>query len=96
MLLVHRRDIIEPVEIGDRLKIGLVLYELLSAAVQQAYMRVDAVHDLAVELHDHTQYPVRRGMLRSEIQRVVPDLRFGHQALSAFSSPGSGPSHGLR
>lgn len=34
MLLVHRRDIVEPVEIGQRLQIVLVLYEFFGAAMQ--------------------------------------------------------------
>ncbi len=34
MLLIHRRDIVEPVEIRDRLQIGLVLDQLLGAAMQ--------------------------------------------------------------
>ena len=50
MLLVHRRDIVEPVEIRQRLEIGLVLDQLLGAAMQQADMRIDAVDHLAVEL----------------------------------------------
>jgi hypothetical protein len=34
MLLVHRRDVIEPIEIADRLQIGLVLDQLFSAAME--------------------------------------------------------------
>ena len=36
MLLVHRRDVVEPVEIRERLEIGLVLDQLLGAAMQAA------------------------------------------------------------
>ena len=50
MLLVHRRDIVEPVEIRQRLEIGLVLDQLLGAAMQKPDMRIDAVDHLAVEL----------------------------------------------
>ena len=93
MLLVHRRDIVEPVEIRDRLQIGLVLDQLFGAAMQQADMRIDAGDDLAVELQHQAQHAVRGRMLRSEIDGeiaevllLVHDQTFG----SAFSSPGSG------
>ena len=74
--------------------------------MQQADMRVDALDNLAVHLHDHAQHAVRGGMLRAEVERVVPDQSFGHQVCFpsgsvtvAFSSPASiwrEPSHGLR
>ena len=73
VLLVHRRDVVEPVEIGDRLQIGLVLDQLLGAAMQQADMRVDALDDLAVELEHQAQHAVRRRMLRPEIDGEVAD-----------------------
>ena len=73
VLLVHRRDIVEPVEIGDRLQIGLGLDQLLGAAMQQADMRIDAVDDLAVELQHEAQHAVRRRMLRPEIDVEVAD-----------------------
>ena len=69
VLLVHRRDIVEPVEIGHRLQVGLVLDQLLGAAVQQADMRIDALDDLAVELQHEPQHAVRRRVLRPEIDR---------------------------
>jgi len=47
-VLVHRRDVIEPVEIRDRLQIGLLLDRLFGAAVQEADMRIDARDDFAV------------------------------------------------
>jgi hypothetical protein len=56
MLLVHGNDIIEAVEIGQRLQIGLVLDEFFGAAMQEADMRIDALDDLAVELKDEPQY----------------------------------------
>ncbi len=89
MLLVHRRDIIEPVEIGDRLQIGLVLDQLLGAAMQEPDMRIDALDHLAVELQHQAQHAMRRRMLRPEIDgEVARRRRLGH--CFAFSSPGSG------
>ena len=88
MLLVHRRDIVEAIEIGDRLQVGLLLDQLLGAAMQQADMRIDAVDNLAVELQHEAQHAVRRRMLRSEIDVEVADGSFSHHCF-AFSSPGS-------
>ena len=60
VLLVHRRDIVEPVEIRDRLQIGLLLDQLLGAAMKQPDMRIDALDDFAVELEHQAQHAVRR------------------------------------
>ena len=94
MLLIHRRDIVEPVEIRDRLQIGLVLDQLLGAAMQQPDMRIDAGDHLAIELQHQAQHAMRGRMLRSKVDGEVAECcGFGHQlpALSvAFSSPGSG------
>ena len=73
VLHAHRRAVIEPVEVGQRLGVGLVLDQLLGAAVEQADVRVDALDDLAVELHDQAQHAVRRRVLRAEVDRVVAD-----------------------
>ena len=75
VLHAHRRAIIEPVEIGQRLQIGLVLDQLLGAAVEQADVRIDPLDDLAVELHHQPQHAVRRRVLRAEVDRVVGDRR---------------------
>jgi hypothetical protein len=94
VLLVHRRDVIEPVEIRDRLQIGLLLDQLFSATVKQPDMRIDALDDFAVELQHEAQHAMRGRMLRSEIDREIAKVLrlFVHgQAFgSAFSSPGSG------
>ena len=67
VLLVHRRDVVEPVEIGKRLEIGLVLDQLLGAAMKQPDMRIDALHHLAVELEHEPEHAVGGRMLRAEI-----------------------------
>ena len=92
VLLVHRRDVIEPVEIRDRLQIRLVLDQFFGAAMQEPDMRIDALDDLAIEFQHQAQHAVRRRMLRSEIDREVSKILLVHgQAFgSAFSSPGSG------
>jgi hypothetical protein len=93
MLLAHRCYVVEPIEIPDRLQIGLVLNQLFSAAMEQPDMRIDARDHFAVELEHQTQNAVRGRMLRSEIDReisecwcFVHDQTFG----PAFSSPGNG------
>ena len=73
MLLVHRRHIVEAVEIGHGLQIGLVLDQLFGAAMQQADMRIDAGDDFAVEFEHEAQHAVRRRMLRAEVDREVAD-----------------------
>ena len=78
VLLVHRRDIIEPIEIGHVLQIGARLHQLLGAAMQQADMRIDALDHLAVELQHEAQHAMRGGMLRAEIDREVAEVLFGH------------------
>src|SRR5258705_452903 len=83
VLLVHRRQVVEPIEIGDRLWIGLVLDQLLGAAMQQPEMRVDALDDLAVELQHQAQHAMRRRVLRPEIDGEVAQGCFGHHTLSA-------------
>ena len=73
VLLVHRRDIVEPIEIGHVLEVGARLHQLLGAAMQQADMRIDALDDLAVEFEHEAQHAVRRRMLRAEIDREIAD-----------------------
>ncbi len=79
MLLVHRRHVVEPVEIGQVLQVGAALHQLLGAAVQEPDMRVAALDDLAVEFEHQPQHAVRRRMLRPEIDVEVPDLLLARQ-----------------
>src|SRR5271166_334858 len=72
MLLIHRRDIIEPVEIGYGLKVGLIFDQLLRATVEKADMWIDALYELTVELEDHTQHAVCGWVLRTEIECEIP------------------------
>ena len=50
MFLVHRRHIIQPVEIWQILQIGPAFHQLFSAAMEQADMGVAAFDNLAVKL----------------------------------------------
>src|SRR3954471_1154032 len=61
VLLAHRRDVIEPVEVRDGLQVGLVLDELLGAAVQKPDMGINALHDLAIQLENKTEHAVSAG-----------------------------------
>src|SRR5947209_894080 len=83
VFLVHRRDIIEPVEVGQRLQVGLVLDQLLGPAVQKTDMRVDALDHLTVELQYETQDPVSRRMLGPEIEGEIAQGGFGHNGLAS-------------
>jgi len=62
VFLVHGRDIVEPVEIGQRLQIRLMLDQLFSAAVQEADMGINALDDLAIKLKHKTKHAVGRGV----------------------------------
>src|SRR5262245_4574299 len=104
MLMVHRRHIIEPVEIRDRLQIGLVLDQLLGAAMQKSNMRINALDHFPVELQYEAQHTVSSGMLWPKVDGEVTGScgsgrlrrgvggeragRLGH--CFAFSSPGKG------
>src|ERR1700730_16216730 len=83
VFLVHRRDIIEPVEIRHRLQVGLVLDQLFGPAVQEADMRVDALDDLTVELQYEAQDAVSRRMLGPKIEGEVAQGGFGHNGLAS-------------
>jgi hypothetical protein len=78
MLLVHRRDIVEPVKIGQGLQIILVLDEFFRAAVEQADMGIGALDDLAVQFQHQPQHAVRRGMLRPKVEGEVANCGFDH------------------
>ena len=90
MLLVHGRDVVQAVEIGHRLEVGLVLDELLRAAMQQSDVRVGTLNDLPVELEHQAQHPMGGRMLRPEIERHVLDAALGHTL--SLPLPGPGPS----
>src|SRR5262249_42022236 len=90
MLLVHRRDVVEPIEIGQRLQVGLVLDELLSPAMEKPDMRIGAGDDLAVEFEDEAQHAVRSRMLRAEIDDEIAES-FAHTGLVPSRNGKRGP-----
>ena len=78
MLLIHRRDIVEPVEIRHCLKVGLMLDQLFGAAVQQADVRIDAFDYLTVEFQHKTQHAMSRRVLWPEVDVEIPDFCLCH------------------
>ena len=77
MLLVHRRDVIKPIEISDRLRIGFVLDQLFSATMEQSNMRIDTAFVLAAEKLLGIEVPRRGQLIRvlySEIGRLLSHL----------------------
>ena len=86
VLLVHRRHVVEAVEVADGLQVGLVLDQLLGAAVQEADVRIDALHHLAVELQHQAQHAVRRRMLRAEVDVELADVGFRHVGTLKFEA----------
>jgi len=91
VFLIHRRDIVEPVEIRNCLQIGLLFDQLLGTAMKQTDVRIDTLDHLTVELQHETQHAVRSRMLRPEVDGEVAQCGFRHQLAfgPAFSSPGS-------
>ncbi len=55
VLLIHRRDIVKPVQVGHVLQIGARLHQLLGAAMEQADMRIDALDHLAIEFEHEAE-----------------------------------------
>ena len=86
VLLVHGRDVVEPVEVADGLQIRLVLDQLLGAAMQKTDVRIDALDHLTVELEHEAQHAVRRRMLRAEVDVEVADLCLGHGSHSVSAA----------
>jgi hypothetical protein len=82
MFLVHRRDVVEPVEVRQRLQVRFVLDQLLGSAVEQSDMRIDALNDLAVELEHEAQNAMGRRMLGPKIDGEIADSSFGHTGAS--------------
>ena len=96
MLLVHRRNVIQPVEIRYGLEIGLIFNQLFSAAMEQTDMRIDAGDNFAVKLEYKTQHAMGRRMLGAEV-----DVKFRTEAsvMTSLSRRRGGlvvPSHGDR
>ena len=71
MLLIHRRAIVEPVEIWHVLQIGARLHQLLGAAMQKPDMGIDASHHLAVQFKHESEHTVSSRMHWSEIYGEV-------------------------
>ncbi|MNK90567.1 hypothetical protein D3C87_1106250 [compost metagenome] len=80
VFLVHRRDVVETVEIGNGLQIGLGLDQLFGAAMQKTDMRIDALDDFAVQLQNQTQHAVRGRMFRTEVDREIADVMLSHSS----------------
>src|SRR5256712_12903987 len=83
VFLIHRRDVIEPVEVGQCLQVGLVLDQLLGPAVQKTDMRVNTLDDFTVELQYQTQHAVSRRVLGPEIEGEIAQGGFGHNGLTS-------------
>ena len=74
LLVGHHGDIVETVEVGQRLEVCPVLDELLCASMQQSYMGVGAHNLLSSELKNQAQHAVGSGMLGPKVDSVMPNL----------------------
>jgi hypothetical protein len=71
VLLRQRSDIVEPVEIGDRLKIGLGLDQFFGAPMQKTNVRIDPCDDFAVKFEHEPEHAMSGGMLWTEIDGEI-------------------------
>ena len=76
MFLVHRRDIVEPVEIGQVLQIGAAFHQLFGAAMQEPDMGVATLNDLAVKLEHKAENAMCRRVLRAEVDVEIANALF--------------------
>jgi hypothetical protein len=66
-LVVLEGEVVDPLGVRDRLPPGLGLHVLLEARVQVADDRLEADHVLAMQVDDQAQHPVRRRVVRAEV-----------------------------
>jgi len=74
LLVRHHGDIVQTVEVGQCLKVGLVLNELLRTTVQETDVRVCAHNLFTIQLQDQAQHTVGSWMLRAKVHSVMSDL----------------------
>jgi hypothetical protein len=85
MLLIHRRAIVQPVEIRYVLRIGARFHQLFSAAMQQADVRIDSLDHFAVQLKHQAQnavgsrvasYHIEKGENKITLKTSIPGIYF--------------------
>lgn len=74
LLVGHHGDIVQTVKVGQSLKIGLVLDQLLGASMQQTDVGVGSDDFFTGKLEDQSQHTVGGRVLGSEVDSVVPDF----------------------
>ena len=74
LFIGHHRDVVQPVEVGESLQVGLVLDQFLGAAVEQADVGVGPDDFFAIEFEDESEHAVGSRMLGAEVDSVVADL----------------------
>ena len=98
VLLVHRRHIVEAVEVRGVLQVGPGFHQLFGAAVQQADVGIDPLHHLAVQFQHQAQHAMGRRMLGAEIDVELPQAGFlavgaDHVSLRSVHGRGSLTGH---
>jgi hypothetical protein len=91
VLVAHHRHVIQAIHVTDRLVERLGFGELLGAAMEQANVRIGALHDFAIHLEDEAKHTMRGRVLRTEVQRVVAD--FGIEQAGTIRSTGKHGTH---
>jgi len=80
----HRRQVIQPVRVGNELGVGAILGDLLVAAVQVADLGPHPGNPLAVQFDHQAQHPVRGRVRRPHVQNhpvpgQIPRFRLGRR-----------------
>eukprot|EP00053_Salpingoeca_punica_P008372 m.75267 g.75267 ORF g.75267 m.75267 type:complete len:437 (+) comp14572_c0_seq1:246-1556(+) len=73
LLVGHHGDVVQTVKVGQRLEVGLVLDQLLRAAVQKSDVRIGVADNLAIQLQDQAQHTVGSRVLRAKVDGEVRD-----------------------
>ena len=81
VFLIHWRDIIQPIKIGQRLKIGFIFYQFFCTAMQQPDMRVCPLYNLAIHFQNKAQHAMCGRMLGAKIQGQRTYLHFTHNLM---------------
>lgn len=74
LLIRHHGNVIETIEVGQSLEVGLVLDQLLGTSMKQADVGVGTNNFLSAQFENQPQHAVGGGMLGTKVDGVVADL----------------------
>jgi hypothetical protein len=78
VLLVHRRNVVEPIEVPDRLQIGLIFDQFFGSAMEQTDVWIDTLDHLSIKFQHKPKHAVGRRMLGAKIDGEIAEASFWH------------------